>query len=162
MRRSFAGKPCSGKHSRKAVLRLPLHGASRKDSYLFVPCVPPMFRCPAHASRRPAPFALTFVQLFLGCDSHLYRPRCRACTQRTLMSALDGQTGHGGRWRSLPLLTPSTTLHLRNSGHPQAFSDALAPGKIGRVIALRVEPIATNGEGRIERKSSLNGGLRLF
>ena len=38
---------------------------------------------------------------------------------------------------------------------------ALAPGEVGRVIALCAEPVAANREGRIERKSGLGGGLRL-
>ena len=59
-------------------------------------------------------------------------------------------------------LVPSLPSPLRDPGHAQALSNALAPGEVGWVIALWVEAISTYREGRIERKSSLGGGPRLF
>ena len=57
---------------------------------------------------------------------------------------------------------PTRTLPFRDPGHAQALGNALALGEVGWVIALWVEAVSTNREGRIERKSSFGGGPRLF
>ena len=63
------------------------------------------------------------------------------------------------------LVTAHTQPGHYPSGTPamrKPSADALALGEVGWVIALWVEAVSTNGEGRIERKSSFGGGPRLF
>src|SRR5262249_51558933 len=74
-----------------------------------------------------------------------------------------------GAWSNAPMVQSSSTswiavfelspaLPFRNPGHAQSLGDALASGEVGRVTALCVETVATEGKAWVERKSGLSGG----
>src|SRR6188472_4226357 len=53
------------------------------------------------------------------------------------------------------LTDPSPTLALWHAGYEHAFTEALARGKEGRMVARRIVAVAADSEGRIELQPCL-------